>query len=90
MDAADAAGAQEQAWRVIRAVLAGEPVPAAAGDAQAVVAALARIAAHSIAARLEEIGAEVIAKGLALGYVEHKLSALLLADVLCPPGEPPG
>ena len=30
----DAAGAQGQAWRVIRAVLAGEPVPAVAGDAQ--------------------------------------------------------
>ena len=89
MDPADAAGAQVEAWRCIRAVLASEPVPAVAGDAQAVVRVLAHLAAASFTARLEEVGAEVIAKGLALGYAEHKLSALLLADLVTAPPEEP-
>jgi hypothetical protein len=78
------------AGRCIRAALAGEPVPAITRDTQPVIWVLAQLAAASFAARLADLGAEIVAKGRALGYAEHKLSALLLADVLCPPGEPPG
>jgi hypothetical protein len=69
--------------RAVRGVLAGGPV-AVAGDVQAVVQALARIAAASIASRLWELG-EPILSGLALGYAEQKLAQLVLADAVTTP-----
>jgi hypothetical protein len=90
MNPVEAAGAQVEAWRCVRSALTGEPTPVVGADlVQPVIQALACLAARSIAARLEDVGAEMIAKGLAQGYVEHKLSQLLLADLQYTPDEPP-
>ena len=66
------------------AATAAEPL-AVAGDPQDVVQALARIAAASIAAGLRDLGGPILA-GLTPGYVENKLSQMVLAHVVCTPG----
>jgi hypothetical protein len=75
-----ASGAEEQAWRAIRAVLAGKPAPMfAPADAQAVADVLARLAAVHIAARFLDLGRPVL-DGLALGYVDSQLAPLVYPD----------
>jgi AcrR family transcriptional regulator len=78
--------AETDAWRCIRAALAGEPVPVIGGDVQAVIAALAACAADGITVLLEAIGTPAEeARPWAAGFAEYQLSRLVLGEA---PGHP--
>ena len=86
--ALDAAGAELEALRRIRSVVAREPVePVAAADALAV-----GVAIGEAFARMREAAGRA-SSAWALGFTEGELARLLLAladQEAAPPGEPPG
>ena len=76
------ADAELEAWRCLRSVLLGEPVPVIDGGlAQDVIDALARRAAGAFAGRLGDIGtSDDGGRRLVLGYVEDRMSRCLLDE----------
>ena len=69
-------------WRCIRAVLAGEPVPAITSRTQEVIEMLALAAAGWTAGQFGPPGSD--GPRMALGYVDSQLAALLLDGTLAP------
>jgi hypothetical protein len=68
----------------------GEPVPVITGDVQGVIIMLAQGAAGALAGRLGNVGAsDEGAQSMALGFVEDRLSRLLLDERLWMPDDPP-